>query len=122
MDDPIMHDVGARAPGVGVQRVRKTTIALVGVLFVWASVPSVAAACEVCWGAALDNPTTRAISAAMLLLVGMTGLVVGGIGAFFLRLRRRTRLLGRGGSGVNGRDEVGHPPPSGDRHRRGLTR
>ena len=55
------------------------------------------AACEMCWGAGADGtiPTTQGISMAMLLLIGVTGVVGGGVGAFFLRMRRRTRLLAR---------------------------
>ena len=50
-----------------------------------------------CWGAgAGDNPVTQGISMAMLLLIGVTGVVGGGVGAFFLRMRRRARLLARG--------------------------
>lgn len=60
---------------------------------VWGLDPTAAAACEMCWGAALDNPTTRGISMAMLLLVGMVGMVGGGIGAFFYNVRRRSHLL-----------------------------
>ncbi len=59
--------------------------------------PHAAAACEMCWGAgAGDNPVTQGISMAMLLLIGVTGVVGGGVGAFFLRMRRRARLLARG--------------------------
>ncbi len=59
--------------------------------------PHTAAACEMCWGAnATANPTTQGISMAMLMLIGVTGFVGGGVGAFFLRMRRRARLLARG--------------------------
>lgn len=59
--------------------------------------PHAAVACEMCWGAgAGDNPVTQGISMAMLLLIGVTGVVGGGVGAFFLRMRRRARLLARG--------------------------
>ncbi len=59
--------------------------------------PQTAAACEMCWGAnATANPTTQGISMAMLMLIGVTGFVGGGVGAFFLRMRRRARLLARG--------------------------
>lgn len=59
----------------------------------WIFDPVAAAACETCFGAKVDTPTTRGIALAMLLLVGMTGVVWGGIGAFFLHLRRRARML-----------------------------
>ena len=68
--------------------------------FAWACLallPHAALACEVCWGAnAGSNPVTQGISMAMLLLIGVTGFVGGGVGAFFLRMRRRARLLARG--------------------------
>lgn len=55
--------------------------------------PDVALACDSCWGARVDTPTTRGITMAMTALIGMTSLVGGGIGAFFLHVRRRSRLL-----------------------------
>ncbi len=59
--------------------------------------PHTAVACEMCWGAgAGENPVTQGIGMAMLLLIGVTGFVGGGVGAFFLRMRRRARLLARG--------------------------
>ena len=62
-----------------------------------ALLPQASVACEMCWGAgAADNPVTQGISMAMLLLIGVTGVVGGGVGAFFLRMRRRTRLLAEG--------------------------
>lgn len=73
---------------------------------VWLASPSAAAACEMCWGARLDNPTTQGIGMAMLLLIGMTGLVGGGIGAFFYNMKRRSRLLEPGDLVVNERGEI----------------
>ncbi len=55
--------------------------------------PELAWACDSCWGAKVDTPTTRGITMAMTALIGMTSLVWGGIGAFFLHVRRRSRLL-----------------------------
>lgn len=66
-------------------------------LLVWAAVPAGAQACEVCWGASVDTPTTRGIGMAMLALIGMTGVVGGGIGAFFYNIKRRSDLLAPGG-------------------------
>lgn len=66
-------------------------------LLVWAVVPAGAHACEVCWGASVDTPTTRGIGMAMLALIGMTGVVGGGIGAFFYNIKRRSDLLAPGG-------------------------
>ncbi|GEM_PF-6884678 len=59
----------------------------------WMLEPTRAAACELCWGARGDDPTVHAISLAMLVLIGMTGIVGGGISAFFLNARRRSKLL-----------------------------
>lgn len=50
-------------------------------------------ACDTCWGAKVDTPTTRGITMAMTALIGMTSIVGGGIGAFFMHVRRRSRLL-----------------------------
>lgn len=62
----------------------------------WAALPIVASACEICWGARVDTPTTRGISAAMASLIGIIGLVGGGIGAFFYNIKRRSDLLAPG--------------------------
>jgi hypothetical protein len=65
------------------------TVALLGAMgLLW---PEVAWACEMCFGAAGDE--TAGISMAMLALLGMTGLVWGGIGMFFINMRKRARLL-----------------------------
>ena len=78
--------------------VRRIAVSAAVLGSVWlALLPYTAAACEVCWGAnATANPTTQGISMAMLLLIGVTGFVGGGVSAFFLRMRRRARLLARG--------------------------
>lgn len=77
--------------------VKRAIASLLLFLLVWAAVPAGAAACEVCWGASVDTPTTRGIGMAMLALIGMTGVVGGGIGAFFYNMKRRADLLGPGG-------------------------
>lgn len=81
-----------------------------------ALMPDAAWACDSCWGAKVDNPTTRGVSMAMMALIGMTTAVWGGIGAFFWHVRRRTRLLEPGNTVVtesgdlreseNGRSDV----------------
>lgn len=63
--------------------------------FLWTLGAETASACEMCFGAALDTPVTRGISMAMLLLVGMVGLVGGGVGAFFYHVQRRSSMLER---------------------------
>ena len=73
---------------------RTTALLILTTAFLmWVADPSIAVACENCFGARVDTPETRGIALAMLLLVGMTGVVWGGIGAFFLHLRRRARML-----------------------------
>lgn len=66
---------------------------MLGMLIAVCAVPDAASACDSCWGAKVDTPTTRGIAMAMTALIGMTGVVLGGISAFFLHVRRRTRLL-----------------------------
>lgn len=73
----------------------KCAAAALACAIAWILSPATAAACEMCWGAALDNPTTRGISMAMLLLIGTVGMVGGGIGAFFYNAQRRSDRLGR---------------------------
>ena len=68
--------------------------------------PATAEACQVCFGVGVDTPTTRGIGLAMLLLVGMTGVVWGGIGAFFYNFRKRARLLEPGDTIVNEYGEI----------------
>ena len=65
-------------------------VALLGAMgLLW---PEAAWACEMCFGAAAGDEAAG-ISLAMLALLGMTGLVWGGIGMFFINMRKRARLL-----------------------------
>lgn len=50
-------------------------------------------ACSVCFGLGVDNATTRGISMAMLGLLAVLGVVWGGVGAFFINMRRRAKML-----------------------------
>lgn len=77
----------------GSQGIRRFVFITGVVIAAVAIYPDAAWACESCWGAKVDTPTTRGITMAMTALIGMTGLVWGGIGAFFLHVRRRSRLL-----------------------------
>ncbi|RMG69090.1 MAG: hypothetical protein D6715_00590 [Calditrichaeota bacterium] len=54
------------------------------------AMPALIQACPVCYGK-VEGPTNAAINAAILLLIGITGLVLGGIAGFFLRMRRFQR-------------------------------
>ncbi len=86
------------------------------VLLLSALLPLAAVACEVCWGAGVDTPTTRGISMAMLALIGMTGLVGSAIGAFFYNMNRRSEMLQPGDlevtefGGIRDRDDTDAPP------------
>lgn len=77
-----------------------------GASVIWGMSPSVVAACDSCWGASVDTPTTQGITMAMLALIGMTSLVWGGIGAFFLNARRRTQMLEPGDFMVTENGEI----------------
>ena len=67
-----------------------------------ALLPRLAHACSRCFGAGVvDNPTTQGIGLAMLSLLVMTGLVWGGIGVFFINMRRRAKMLEPGTFTVN---------------------
>ena len=57
--------------------------------------PEAAFACEKCFGGA-EGPVGEGISMAMLALLGMTGFLWAGIGAFFINMRRRARQLAPG--------------------------
>jgi hypothetical protein len=60
-------------------------------LAVLALAPSVASACESCYGAATESPLIDAAKVGMFLLLAVTLSVQGGFVAFFLHLRRRAK-------------------------------
>lgn len=70
------------------------------------AVPELTLACSRCFGMGVDNATTQGITFAMLGLLLMLGVVWGGIGAFAVRVRRRSRLLEPGDWTVNDDGEV----------------
>lgn len=55
--------------------------------------PGSAFACERCFGANVDTPTTQGIAFSMLALLGITGGVSTGIVLFFLNIRKRSKML-----------------------------
>jgi len=81
-------------------------VVTVGALWWGILSPSLAAACDSCWGASVDTPTTQGITMAMLALIGMTSVVWGGIGAFFLHVRRRGQMLEPGDLFVTENGEI----------------
>lgn len=56
-------------------------------------IPDSAFACERCFGANVDTPTTQGIAFSMLALLGVTGGVSTGIVFFFLSIRKRSKML-----------------------------
>lgn len=59
--------------------------------------PEAVLACEKCFGAsAADTPTVKGIGLAMLGLLLITVVVLGGIVAFFIYMRKRARLIASG--------------------------
>ena len=69
----------------------KACVALAGVALL--ALPDVAYACEKCFGAGSDETTVKAIFMSMLALFGMVTFVWGGIGMFFINMRRRAKML-----------------------------
>ncbi|MCH8961436.1 MAG: hypothetical protein IH820_08965 [Bacteroidetes bacterium] len=69
----------------------KACVALAGVALL--ALPDVAYACEKCFGAGSDETTVKAIFMSMLALFGMVTFVWGGIGLFFINMRRRAKML-----------------------------
>ncbi len=69
----------------------KACVALFGMAVL--ALPDVAYACEKCFGAGSDETTVKAIFMSMLALFGMVTFVWGGIGMFFINMRRRARML-----------------------------
>jgi len=54
--------------------------------------PQIASACATCFGAA-DSPMTKGMNNAILMLIGVVGLVYVGIGKVALDFRKRSRRL-----------------------------
>jgi uncharacterized membrane protein len=66
------------------------------VLAVILLLPNAAWACEHCFGASVDNATTRGIALAMAALLGFTGLVATGVLSFFRKVSVRAKALEAG--------------------------
>lgn len=84
----------------------KTMIVLVLLLALAVLMPEVAHACESCFGSSSDSDTVRGISLAMASLLAVTGFIWGGIGMFFLNMRRRAKRLEPGHLIVNEYGEI----------------
>lgn len=81
----------------------------IGVLVAAALLPEAAYACEMCFGAAGDNPTVQAIAIAMMVLITMTSVVWGGIMLFFNNMEKRSKRLAAGELVVTDDGEVVPP-------------
>jgi p-aminobenzoyl-glutamate transporter AbgT len=69
--------------------------ALLAALIVAAALPEVSSACERCFGAGVDAPAVRAVSASMLVLFTIITGVFGGIVSFFRNMSiRAARIAG----------------------------
>lgn len=60
--------------------------------------PATAASCPSCFGAT-DSPLKEGMDMAILAMLGITGMVLGGIGAFFIAMRRRIKKFSEVASG-----------------------
>ena len=68
------------------------TIAAFAAGFLVLALPQIASACATCFGAA-DSPMTKGMNNAILLLIGVVGLVYVGIGKVALDFRKRSKRL-----------------------------
>ncbi|MBT8401884.1 MAG: hypothetical protein KJO98_15520 [Rhodothermia bacterium] len=77
-------------------RAPKLIVAIAGIA-VWAlASPTLARACETCFGASVDSEVTRGIGLAMLLLLVVVTMIFAGILWFFWNMMDRTRKLREG--------------------------
>ena len=68
---------------------RRAVLVLVALIL---SLPQIASACATCFGAA-DAPMTKGMNNAILMLIGVVGLVYVGIGKVAWDFRKRSRRL-----------------------------
>ena len=80
------------------------------------TLPETAYACEQCIGIGGANETTiNALVLSMASLLAMIGFVGGGIGMFFMNMRKRTRMLEPGEFVVNQYGDLRPTPPESER-------
>jgi hypothetical protein len=84
-------------------------IVVAAVAALLAATPGTAMACQQCFGGGVNSPTTYGITMAMLALVLTTGFVGGGIAAFFVNVRKRTRMLEPGELVVTDEGDLARP-------------
>lgn len=56
-------------------------------------VPQIVSACSVCFGMPSDQSITQGLDMAIIMLIGVTGTVLGGIAAFFIYMIRRGKQI-----------------------------
>jgi len=69
----------------------RTSIGLCSALLL--VIPDAAYACEKCFGAIGDEPTIKAVVMSMASLLIMVSVVGGGIGLFFVNMRKRIKMM-----------------------------
>ena len=85
-------------------------LVVLAVLLAW---PEAAYACEHCIGIGGANETTiNALVMSMASLLAMIGFVGGGIGMFFVHMRKRAKMLEPGDLVVNQYGDLRPTPPS----------
>ncbi len=92
----------------------KACLVLAGVVLL--ALPDAAYACEHCIGIGGANETTiNALVMSMASLLAMIGFVGGGIGMFFVNMRKRARMLEPGEFVVNQHGDLRPTPPESER-------
>ncbi len=87
--------LGPMLRGQGLQRSQRDlrAAALLGALILTAALPEASSACERCFGAGVDAPAVRAVSASMLVLFAIISGVFGGILSFFRNMSVRAARI-----------------------------
>ena len=94
--------------------VLKACFVLAGVALL--ALPEAAYACEHCIGIGGANETTiNALVMSMASLLAMVGFVGGGIGLFFMNMRKRAKMLEPGDLVVNQYGDLRPTPPESER-------
>ncbi|MBH31226.1 MAG: hypothetical protein CMG71_04450 [Candidatus Marinimicrobia bacterium] len=56
-------------------------------------IPQVSRACSVCFGMPSEKSIAQGLDLAIVLLIGVTGTVLGGVASFFIYMRRRSKRI-----------------------------
>lgn len=85
-------------------------MALIGLTMM---MPKLALACDRCFGASVDTPTTQGIQMAMLTLLAFVGLAGLGIVMFFVNMTKRSQMLEPGETVVTAEGDLLMLPKAG---------